>query len=98
MTPEAKTKASVRKVLDEFDAYYFFPPANGYGRAGIPDIIVCYRGQFIAIEVKAGKNKATALQLRELQLIKEAGGFSAVVTEDDIPQLRSYLKKLKDLS
>lgn len=94
MTPEAKTKAAVRRVLDKYGAYYFFPPANGYGRVGIPDVVVCYKGLFIAIECKAGKNKATALQLRELQLIKDAGGFAMVCYEDDVSTLDKYLGSL----
>lgn len=35
-TPEAKVKANVRKLLDELGIYHFMPPANGFGRAGIP--------------------------------------------------------------
>ena len=48
-TPEAKVKAAVRKLLVEFGIYYFSPAANGFGRAGIPDIICCFGGRFIAI-------------------------------------------------
>ena len=91
MTPEAKVKAKVRRILDELDIYYFFPPANGYGRAGIPDVIGCVNGRFIAIECKAGKNTTTALQERELQRITDAGGFAMVVNEENIEELKEEL-------
>jgi hypothetical protein len=66
------------------DVYYFFPATGGYGRSGVPDIIVCYKGWFYGIECKAGKNKPTALQLRELENINEAGGVGWVVNEDNV--------------
>ena len=91
MTPEAKVKQQVRRMLDEFKIYYFFPPANGYGRAGIPDIIGCCLGRFIAIECKAGKNTTTALQERELQRITDAGGFAFVATETNQEQLKEKI-------
>jgi len=60
--------------------YFFFPQTGGYGRSGIPDVVGCWDGRFFAIEVKAeGKAKqTTALQDRELHLIKQSGGISFV--------------------
>lgn len=95
MTPEAKVKAAVRKLLDEQGIYYFFPPANGYGRAGIPDVVGCFHGKFIAVECKAGKNKTTALQDRELARIAEAGGFAFVANEHNLDELKEKLAWLK---
>lgn len=40
MTPEAKVKAKVVKVLKEFGVYYFYPVTGGFGRSGVPDICV----------------------------------------------------------
>jgi Holliday junction resolvase len=82
MTPERKVKTKVSKLLKERGAYHFYPVASGYGSAGIPDIIACYKGMFIGIECKAGDNKVTALQEHNLELIKQAGGISLVVYED----------------
>lgn len=81
-TPEAIVKKKVVELLTKNGIYHFFAAANGYGRAGIPDIICCHRGVFLAIECKAGKNKPTALQVREMQRIDAAGGVSLVVTDD----------------
>jgi hypothetical protein len=90
-TKENAVKKQVRKLLDELRIYYFFPPANGYGRAGIPDIVGCFMGLFVAIECKAGRGKLTALQEREIDSIKEAGGFTFVAREDNINELRELL-------
>jgi hypothetical protein len=39
MTPEAKTKQRVRKILDDANVYHFNPFGGGYGRAGIPETV-----------------------------------------------------------
>ena len=90
-TPEGKVKAAVRKVLDRLGIYYFMPPGMGLGRSGIPDIIGCYKGRFVAIECKAGKGKTTALQERELIAICNAGGFTFVVNETCLDELEERL-------
>jgi hypothetical protein len=85
--PEGKVKAVVRKMLAKHGIYYFMPPGMGLGRSGIPDIIGCKNGKFIAIECKAGKGKTTALQERELLAICNAGGFTFVVNETCLDEL-----------
>lgn len=59
-----------------------------YGMAGIPDIICCYQGQFLALEVKQPGNKATKLQLETIHRIIEAKGQAYVVYSlDEVKQL-----------
>ena len=93
LTPEAKVKAQVVKLLRRYNAYYFFPAANGYGRAGIPDIISCVNGKFIAIECKAGSNTTTGLQKKELDEIQQAKGVAAVINETNIDLVEQILKE-----
>jgi Holliday junction resolvase len=90
VTPEAKVKARVIKLLKERGAYYAMPVAGGFGNAGVPDILVCYKGKFIGIECKAGRGQTTALQDKHLEDIKRAGGISLVVRED-VSELVSVL-------
>jgi Holliday junction resolvase len=92
-TPEKKVKNACVAVLIKHGAYYFFAPANGYGRAGIPDIIVCHKGKFLAIECKAGYNKTTLLQEREIVNIHKAGGAAMVVREDTIDALEKWFEE-----
>ena len=94
-TPESKVKANVRKLLDELKIYHFMPPANGFGRAGIPDIIGCMDGHFIAIECKAGKGTTTALQDRELDAISNHGGTTFIANEHNLDELKLLLGSIR---
>lgn len=95
MTPEKKVKDAVTKILKAYNAYYFFPATGGFGRSGVPDIIACYNGRFIGIECKAGTNKTTALQDRELAKIDEAGGHPMIINETNIHVVKETLDSLK---
>jgi Holliday junction resolvase len=83
-TPEGKVKDKVVKTLKQYGVYYFFPVTGGFGMSGIPDIICCHNGRFIAIECKAGKNKTTALQDAHLARIRAAGGVAVVINEENV--------------
>lgn len=91
-TPESKVKKKVVDILRAAGAYYFFPATGGYGRSGVPDIIVCFKGRFIGIECKAGDNTPTALQQRELMRIIDAGGSAFVVNEKSLNALVDIFK------
>ena len=83
-TPEGKVKDKVVKILKQYGVYYFFPVTGGFGMSGIPDIICCHNGRFIAIECKAGKNNTTALQDAHIARIRAAGGVAVVINEENV--------------
>lgn len=94
-TPESKVKDKLRRYLTQLGIYHFMPPANGFGRAGIPDIIGCYNGQFVAFECKAGKGKTTALQEREIGRIQSAKGWAFIITELNVDHVEELLRMEK---
>ena len=54
---------------------------GGIYSQGVPDLLVCYKGRFIALEVKTPDNKAgpTRLQRAQLAQIRASGGLGYVV-------------------
>lgn len=93
-TPEGKVKFKVRALLNKHGVYHFMPATGGYGRSGIPDIIACHSGFFLAIECKAGNGKLTALQAKELDTIADHGGIVFVANETNFDLLESLLNNL----
>lgn len=94
-TPEKKVKDKIVAILKDENVYYFFPATHGYGRSGIPDIIACVNGKFLAIECKAGTNKPTALQVREIQAIRRCGGVAVVANEENWDMVRDLIRGLR---
>jgi Holliday junction resolvase len=97
-TPEKKVKDKVVSILKSESVYYFFPATHGFGRSGVPDIVCCVDGAFLAIECKAGGNKPTVLQERELTAIRNNKGTAIVVDEKNWETVRGVVHKLKEQS
>ena len=64
-----------------------------YGTAGLPDIICCIGGRFIAFEVKTPSGKLTKLQEITITKIKEAKGEAHKVTS--VKEVQSILETLE---
>jgi Holliday junction resolvase len=90
-TPESKVKKKVTTILKEMRAYYFYPVTGGYGSSGVPDIVGCIDGKFFGIECKAGSNKPTALQQKNLDSIAAIGGIALLINETNIDDVRLAL-------
>lgn len=86
-----KVKKRIRKILEESKTYFAMPIGTGYGNSGVPDFLVCHKGRFIGIEAKANGGQATALQLMNLQKIRDAGGTSLIVNEHNLDELKELL-------
>lgn len=77
---EKAIENKIKQYLKTVEDLYFFKEHGGlYGTAGVPDIICCYKGRFIALEVKAPDGKATALQDATIRRIIGAGGIARIV-------------------
>ena len=84
----------VRKIMGYLktvpDCFAWKEHGGQYGTAGLPDIICCYRGRFVAIEVKTPSGKLTKLQEITLQRIKNAQGQAFKVTS--LQEVKEILK------
>jgi Holliday junction resolvase len=91
-TPEAVIKDKVKAFLKAKGVWFFMPVSNGMGAMGVPDLICCANGRFVAIEVKApGKrNNTTVLQDKQIMGIHQAGGVAVVV--DDVRALEGIFE------
>lgn len=80
---------NIMRYLKTLDRCFFYKHHGGYfGPAGIPDIICCYRGRFLALEVKQEKGRVTKLQDATLRRIRDADGKAYVVRSvDDVKKI-----------
>lgn len=69
--------------------------ANRMTKSGIPDILACVNGHFVAIEVKAQNGKPSDLQLYNVKKIREAGGVAIILYPDGFDEFKKLIGKLK---
>ena len=69
-----------------------------YGTAGLPDIICCFKGRFVAFEVKTASGRLTKLQEATMRKIKAAKGEAFKVTSvEDVRAVINGLSILENL-
>ena len=61
---------------------------------GTPDLLICYRGMFVAWELKTDSGVADALQEYKLGKIEKAGGIARIVRPSNLEQ---SIRELLDL-
>lgn len=92
MAAEAVVQTKIIKHLTSKGAYVV--KVITASKAGIPDLLVCYNGLFIAIEVKApGKLSNTSkLQDYNLEQVRASGGRTLVV--DNLADVLKFFDSL----
>ena len=78
---ERDVVAVIKKYLASLGSDVFFWKEHGgpYGTSGVPDIICCYKGRFLGLEVKLPTGVLTELQKRAIEKINRAGGIASRV-------------------
>ncbi len=86
--------AAILRLLKKQPECFSWKEHGGmYGTAGLPDIIACIHGRFVAFEVKTPTGKLTKLQEITIQKIRDAGGHAFKVTS--AIEVSEILKKLE---
>ena len=94
LSNEGAVKAKVKKLLDNHGWFWFMPPANGFGKSGIADILAIKAGMFMAIETKYGVNTPTPQQRGFLHSVAACDHFALVVTDQTLLDLSAFLSAL----
>lgn len=95
MGPEKRFENKVKAFIKAQDCWYVKFFANKMTKSGIPDILACINGYFIAIEVKAENGEPSDLQIHQCKLIRESGGFSFIVYPSGFEKLKEIIENLK---
>jgi hypothetical protein len=95
-TPESKVKRKLDGWLDRRMPHHWKvkPRGGPFGKAGCPDVLICWQGIFIAIEVKSDEGEPSALQMANLKQIQFAGGVACLLRgydEDRLEAMRNVV-------
>lgn len=94
MAQEKQLETKIKKFLESEGAYFVKYFGCAFTRAGVPDLLVCVRGHFVAIEVKAENGKLSKLQKYNLEQIRKAGGIALAVKPSDFDSLKQCIIEL----
>lgn len=93
-TPEGKLKAELKWLLQMRNGFYSMVSGGAYGKNGDPDMVICYRGRYIAVEAKTEDGRQSKWQrVREGQ-IKNAGGIYVLARKRE--DLEEVLDEIDD--
>lgn len=89
----SKVEKYIRTTFRD-EAWFFKVGGNAAQKSGIPDILVCIKGRFIAIELKRedGSGKPSEQQIIECKKINRAGGIAIV--SDDFKEVKNLLNTI----
>ncbi|MEI3542023.1 MAG: VRR-NUC domain-containing protein [Acutalibacteraceae bacterium] len=86
------TDKILKYLKSQSECFAFKEHGGMYGTAGVPDIICCYKGKFIAFEVKTKKGKLSKLQEIIIEKIRMAQGMAFKVIS--LEEVKEILKEV----
>lgn len=89
--PETKFKEKVQEDLKTIPCW--FSKIQQVAIRGIPDILACISGTFVALELKVDSD-LTELQKYTIAKIKQSGGIAYVVTPDNWKKIFQQLQRM----
>lgn len=96
MAAEKTFENKIKKYLSDNNIWHVKYFANGFTKSGIPDILACCNGYFLAIEVKAENGRPSELQLHHIEKIKQSGGHAVIVKPSQFEELKQLIEELKN--
>lgn len=95
MHSEKAFEMRIKKFLADEGCWFVKFFANRNTKSGIPDLLCCINGYFVAVEVKGDKGKVSDLQLWNKNKIQDSDGFCVVLYPDEFDKFIQLVKELK---
>lgn len=96
MAEEKNFENRVKAFLKEQGCWHLKTWSGGFQRSGIPDLIICCKGNFIGVELKASNGKVSELQKYELEEIRNSGGAAMVLYPEGFEKFKSYIRSIHE--
>lgn len=96
MAGEKNFENKIKKFLKDEGCWFVKFFANRNTKVGIPDLLCCVNGYFVAVEVKGEHGKPSDLQLWNRDKIRESGGISIILYPDHFELFKELVMTLKN--
>jgi hypothetical protein len=81
-------RAAVLGILRAYGALAYGQLGGAYSGRGLSDLIACYRGRFLALEIKSARGRVRPEQQTYLENVQRAGGIAAIIrTPEEVADL-----------
>ena len=94
MAEEKRLENKIKKFLEDEGAWFVKYFGCAFTKSGVPDLLCCVKGKFVAIEVKAENGRLSELQKYNLEEIRKAGGIALAVKPSDFENLKQAIREL----
>lgn len=78
MQPEYRIVQNIKKLVRSRGGWIVKIHGGPYQDSGTPDLLACYKGRFISIEVKTARGVARPEQRAAQQAIASSGGYALI--------------------
>lgn len=96
MAQEKAFENKVKRFLKENGCYFIKYWAGAvFTKSGVPDVLCCCNGYFLAIELKAPTGKPSDLQIYNINKINETGGFAIILYPKDFDLFEEMVEHLQ---
>lgn len=96
MTPEGALKKAIKEYLNSVGAFWSMIPGGAYAKIGDPDMVVCYKGRYVAIEAKTPTGKQSNWQQLRQREIERSGGIYILARKVD--DVKSVIESIDSMS
>jgi hypothetical protein len=84
MAAEKNFENKIKQFLKDNDCWFLkYWGGAAYTKSGVPDLLICCKGRFMGIEVKAADGRPSDLQIYNLRKIDRAGGIAILLYPKD---------------
>lgn len=91
---EKNFENKIKKFIKDSGGWYVKFFANRMTKSGVPDLLCCINGYFVAIEVKASNGTASELQKHTVKEINKARGYAIILYPQDYDLFKQLVNHL----
>lgn len=95
MAAEKQFENKVKSYLKEKGCWFVkYWGGAEFTKAGVPDLLCCINGHFVALEIKSETGKTSELQFHQLNEINKAGGIGIVLRPSQFEKFKKLVEEL----